>query len=635
MFHIFVSFIVLINFAKCQDANEGKLENYLTLRKLTTGFVEGKQTEVSHYGRRGYIFLGIPYAKAPLDELRFQKAGEVESWTGIKDATKFGLICPWKTLATSLKPDYAPMGEDCLSANVYSSKTCLINGKCPVLVYIHGGSFKLNSPALTETETIVDNFANDETNIVFVSLSYRLGILGQLNLNINLNTSTQNNIQLFDIIEGLKWVQREIANLGGSPSRVTISGHSAGSILSSHISISTKADSLFSQIIFMSGFRYHTTFPDNNENISRAVAEHLGCANGDTNYDDLGVVEEVIRCMKGKSADDLLESQQFVERMGHIINGPFQDNGIGSFFDGDITEIEIRPSSIPMMIGVTRGEQVEGQTAIYVDALNQEKVNVTSLELFCEYSMSSYQYHNLSKGIEMCVEEYKDNAHKTKHIADDNNFFLPYLHQMEVGVKNGQNVFGFIYSYIDNGTAYEYVEELTADIRPGHSEMMPYFIGTHKGIFSEFDFVMRRKLMEPFINFVKTGNPSSIENKFDLYDPKLKNVFDFKLTPNSSWVGMIDGIFNETDIFWNERILNDAGGRIHRSSEKKLIQMRIRIDSLSELHLFDLLVKKGEENGFVWPTILTKLIVAALVIGIIFVIYKIILKRQNSYYERF
>ena len=56
-----------------------------------------------------------------------------------------------------------------------------------------------------------------------------------------------------DCIEGLRWVQREIANFGGDPSKVTLMGHSSGGAGVSIITMIDASKDLFSQAISMSG----------------------------------------------------------------------------------------------------------------------------------------------------------------------------------------------------------------------------------------------------------------------------------------------------------------------------------------------------------------------------------------------
>ena len=55
--------------------------------KTKKGYIEGVQ-------ENGYrVFKGIPYAKAPVGELRFAAPVEMESWEGVRDAKEFGNIC--------------------------------------------------------------------------------------------------------------------------------------------------------------------------------------------------------------------------------------------------------------------------------------------------------------------------------------------------------------------------------------------------------------------------------------------------------------------------------------------------------------------------------------------------------------
>jgi carboxylesterase type B len=56
------------------------------------------------------------------------------------------------------------------------------------------------------------------------------------------------------MIEGLRWVQREIQSFGGSLSKeVTIMGHSSGSMAVSLLNIIPSTEGLFGKAILLSG----------------------------------------------------------------------------------------------------------------------------------------------------------------------------------------------------------------------------------------------------------------------------------------------------------------------------------------------------------------------------------------------
>ena len=86
------------------------------------------------------VFRGVPYAAAPVGELRFAPPQPVTAWQGVRDATKDGPIAPQgrSRLAHVMGDFERPQSEDCLTLNVW---TPAADGKKrPVMVWIHGGA---------------------------------------------------------------------------------------------------------------------------------------------------------------------------------------------------------------------------------------------------------------------------------------------------------------------------------------------------------------------------------------------------------------------------------------------------------------------------------------------------------------
>ena len=189
------------------------------------------------------IYAGIPYAKAPVGDLRWKEPQNVENWEGVKDCSYFApramqsadnafvdsfidifLEKQWKVNFKS-KPN-EPMSEDCLYLNVFKPKN--VTAGAPVLVFFHGGS-------LTGGKTSNPDYRGEEfakNGIVFVSVAYRLGVFGYFGLE-ELKAESPNhttaNYGLLDQVKSLKGVQDNIGVFGGDKTNVTIAGESAGS----------------------------------------------------------------------------------------------------------------------------------------------------------------------------------------------------------------------------------------------------------------------------------------------------------------------------------------------------------------------------------------------------------------------
>lgn len=165
-------------------------------------------------------FLGIPFAEAPVGPLRFEAPVPVAAWDGVRDATELGATPQRKQLAEiTLIPEPSIPGDSTLNVNVYTPTPGETTTALPVLVYIHGGGYTAGSPA----SPWYDGRSFNRDGVVTVSISYRLGFDG-----FGYIDGVPSNRGVRDWLLALDWVQRNIAAFGGDPSRVTISGQSAG-----------------------------------------------------------------------------------------------------------------------------------------------------------------------------------------------------------------------------------------------------------------------------------------------------------------------------------------------------------------------------------------------------------------------
>jgi para-nitrobenzyl esterase len=172
-------------------------------------------------------FKGIPYAAAPVGELRWTAPLPPPNWTKVRTADDFGASC-----LQSSAPPRVPSGsqaertnEDCLTLNVWAPSPLAANA--PVMVWIHGGSNARGSGAGRYYDGT--SFARD--GVVLVTFNYRLGLLGFFAhpaLTKEAGGKSAANFGLQDQIAALQWVRKNIAAFGGNPDNVTVFGESAG-----------------------------------------------------------------------------------------------------------------------------------------------------------------------------------------------------------------------------------------------------------------------------------------------------------------------------------------------------------------------------------------------------------------------
>lgn len=185
-------------------------------------------------------FRGIRFAEPPVGDLRFRPPVRTGAWEGTYDGTTWGnrsVQMPQPKLMGP--PGPGKTDEDCLFLNVVTPAAD--GARRPVICWIHGGAFTIGSandyPALSWAR------GND---IVVVTINYRLGILGYLDLSgHDPSYAGSANHGIADQIAALEWIRDNIADFGGDPDNVTIAGESAGAMSVLSLMASPAADGLY------------------------------------------------------------------------------------------------------------------------------------------------------------------------------------------------------------------------------------------------------------------------------------------------------------------------------------------------------------------------------------------------------
>lgn len=239
----------------------------------------------------GGIFKGIPFARPPVQELRWREPQPVKPWKGIRDAPRVSASCTQPALGNGrfLKPlaerygtqyNHAPItiSEDCLYLNVWTPQWPA-KSAAPVMVWIHGGSNVIGSGG----ENGYDGAALARKGVVVVTINYRLGVFGFFahpELTRESPHHASGNYGLLDQIAALQWVQQNIAQFGGDPKRVTVFGESAGSINAGLLLCSPLSAGLFQRVILESGpvlsLAHHPAALEKGERFGESVARSLG-----------------------------------------------------------------------------------------------------------------------------------------------------------------------------------------------------------------------------------------------------------------------------------------------------------------------------------------------------------------------
>ncbi len=276
------------------------------------GLVAGKTSDTKGVT----AFLGIPYAAAPVGDLRWRPPAPRPPWDGVRQADTFCASCmqelrrsfmPW-TEEFMLRNDVA---EDCLALNIWTPATDS-DAKLPVFVWIHGGAFFSGSGEVA----LYDGEALAKKGVIVVTLNYRLGVFGFLahpELTAESPHGASGNYGLMDCAAALQWVRRNIAAFGGDPTRITVGGQSAGAAAVHYLTVAPSARDSFDRIIAQSG-----PWRVGNQSTSLAAGEQQGAAFA------AAIGAPTLADLRALSADELYARYQAHEfRFRPIVDGWF------------------------------------------------------------------------------------------------------------------------------------------------------------------------------------------------------------------------------------------------------------------------------------------------------------------------
>ncbi len=239
-----VRFTVVVLLALAPLTNADVIVNALRVQ-LPIGPVEGLWADETAGVR---AFVGIPYARAPIADLRFKPPVPHPAWTTVRNTTRPGPACPQHPATNAFVWSRGPFlaNEDCLFLNVWTPAG--IGDRLPVMLWVHGGS---HTSGFGHAR-IFDGTALARRDVVIVTINYRLGALGFLAhraLAAENTPHSSGNYGLLDVIQALQWVQENISALGGDPDNVTLLGQSAGSQTTCLLMTSPLAKGLFHKAI--------------------------------------------------------------------------------------------------------------------------------------------------------------------------------------------------------------------------------------------------------------------------------------------------------------------------------------------------------------------------------------------------
>ncbi|CAD6190682.1 unnamed protein product [Caenorhabditis auriculariae] len=461
-------------------------------------------------------YLGIPYAKPPVGELRFKKPEPHEIWSEPRECQKFGPRCPQNDDFFGAFVNIVGKNEaHCLTLNVFAPRWQSEEWKSgfPVMVFIHGGGFSVHSSSNYGDRTIARNLCVKD--VVVVSINYRLGILGFFTTGDDV---CKGNFGLWDQTLALKWVQEHIASFGGDPKNVTIFGQSAGGASVDLLSLSPHSRDLFQRVIPMAGcgecdFAYRS-----NEQQATLCREYLKFIGWDgEDKDTKGLLEWLKNQSTTKLEVGITPKKDF--RHSQSGNLYFVPNYDGDFFPKPISQLRKEAPKKQIMAGTTEFE------GLFFVGLGGMGKNVETIRKFAKTIYKECDYGVEAGNIQNEIYEYytKDLDPKDKekviqqlvHFVGDCAINVGMYNYAKIMTELGHDVYFYSFDHF-NPNGFGIFKWFLPFLGATHCIEIRYILG--KGLISKFspdddDRKVIHIMTTLFTNFAKYGDPNPLDGQ--------------------------------------------------------------------------------------------------------------------------
>ena len=453
-------------------------------------------------------FLGVPFAQAPVGELRWKAPQPLQPWEGVREAKAFGNDPMQLDVFGDMQFRGAGRSEDCLYLNIWTTATSTADA-LPVLIYFNGGGLMAGSGS----EPRYDGSAIAKEGVIGVTANYREGVFGFFahpDLTAASDYKGSGNYGFLDQVAAIQWVKENIAAFGGNPDRITIVGESAGSFSVSLLMCSPLSKNLIAGAMLSSGAEVMPNKP-----ATQAEADSAGAAT---------LKNAGIASLADAMAIDADSLQKILPPRGMarlVLDGYFMSESADAVFEKG------EQAQVPLLAGWNSLEAhpmqaLQGQAptvANYKNALKGQFGDMTD-EIFTAYGITTDEDVMSQKGFDLVSDLFT--GFPTWKVCDYHArtttqpvYRYHYMHpRPQVSEKMGDMTGG-----LAGGVRKKTAEEKKASaqqpaIAPGavHSADIEYAMGTLDTNefydWQEEDYAISKLFLSYYANFCKTGNPN-------------------------------------------------------------------------------------------------------------------------------
>jgi para-nitrobenzyl esterase len=453
-------------------------------------------------------FLGVPFAQAPVGDLRWKAPQPVQPWEGIREAKAFGDDPMQPNVFGDMNFRGSGRSEDCLYLNIWTTAKTTADA-LPVLIYFNGGGLMAGSGS----EPRYDGSSIAKEGVIGVTANYREGVFGFFahpDLTAASDYKGSGNYGFLDQVAAIKWIKENIAAFGGNPDRITIVGESAGSFSVSLLMCSPLSKNLIAGAMLSSGAEVLPYEPS-----SQADAD----ATGEALLKEAGIAS--LADAMAIDADSLQKMLPPKGMANVVLDGYFMTESADAVFEKG------EQAQVPLLAGWNSLEAhpmqaLQGQAPTvqnYKSALKTQFGDKTD-EIFDAYGITTDEDVMSQKGFDLISDLFT--GFPTWKVCDYHArtsaqpvYRYHYMHpRPQVSAKMGDKT-----AALAGGVREKTAEEKKAAaqqpaIAPGavHSADIEYAMGTldtnEYYDWQEEDYDISKLFLSYYANFCKTGNPN-------------------------------------------------------------------------------------------------------------------------------
>ena len=451
-------------------------------------------------------FLGVPFAQAPVGDLRWKAPQPLQPWEGIRQAKAFGDDPMQPNIFGDMQFRGSGRSEDCLYLNIWTTAATTADA-LPVLIYFNGGGLMAGSGS----EPRYDGSSIAKEGVIGVTANYREGVFGFFahpELTAASDYKGSGNYGFLDQVAAIQWVKDNIGAFGGDPARITIVGESAGSFSVSLLMCSPLSKGLIAGAMLSSGAEVLPYGPTAQADADAAGAALL------TNAGIASLADAM--AMNADSLQQLLPPRGMASV---VLDGYFMTESADAVFEKG------QQAQVPLLAGWnslegTPQQSLRGQAPTvenYKNAMKPQFGDMTD-EIFNAYGILTDEDVMSQKGFDLASDLFT--GFPTWKVCDYHAktstqpvYRYHYMHpRPQVSAKMGDMTGG-----LAGGVREKTAEEKKAqqpDIAPGavHSADIEYAMGTldtnEYYDWQEEDYAISKLFLTYYANFCKTGNPN-------------------------------------------------------------------------------------------------------------------------------